>query len=289
MNKKEHILVTGANGQLGSELGVLAKETTDFIFFFTDVDELDITNKIQLQQFVTENKISTIINCAAYTNVDGAEEHQQLASDINYIGAKNIAEIAFENSIKFVHISTDYVFDGASSYPYKENDATNPQNVYGVTKLEGEKAILGINPSKTIIIRTSWLYSSFGKNFVKTMLKLTSEKEEISVVNDQVGSPTYAADLAKFVLSIVGKLTNKTVEVYHFANTGFCSWFEFASKIVEVSENSCKVKPISSEVFKSVAKRPKYSMLNTEKLEKVFQVKLPTWEDSLKTCIKKLV
>lgn len=282
----EHVLVTGASGQLGSELKKLSVKFNEFNFFFTDVKELNIVNKEQLESFLNEHKITLIINCAAYTNVDGAEEHQQLANDINYLGVKNIAELALEKGIKFIHVSTDYVFNGESSIPYLENDETNPQNVYGVTKLAGEKAILDLNPANTIIVRTSWLYSSFGSNFVKTMLKLTSEKEEISVVMDQVGSPTYAEDLAKFILKIGSKLKNDTVEVYHFANKGFCSWYDFATKIVEISGNECKVKPVSSEVFKTKAKRPKFSILNTEKVEKAFQIKLPHWEESLKQCLK---
>jgi dTDP-4-dehydrorhamnose reductase len=283
-----NVLITGSNGQLGNEIQELTAEYSNCNFFFTDKDELDIVDFEVVETYVLKNNIEIIINCAAYTNVDGAEEEPVLADEINHLAVKNLAEISKKQQLKLIHISTDYVFEGNSSEPYQEDDKTNPQNIYGNTKLNGEKAMLLINPANSIIIRTSWLYSEFGNNFVKTMLRLTNEKEEISVVNDQIGSPTYAKDLAKAILEMLPSIKNNTVEVFHYSNKGKCSWFQFAEAIVKIANHSCTVNPVSSEVFKSKAKRPNFSLLNTNKIENTFQIKIPVWEDSLKKCVLNL-
>ena len=214
------ILVTGSKGQLGSEIADLKGQFSECTFFLTDKEELDITNETQIEEFVIKNNINAIINCAAYTSVDKAEDDKELAYKINYLAVKNIAEIVRKHQLKLIHVSTDYVFDGTSEVPYSETDATNPKNVYGYSKLLGEKALLEINPSNSLIIRTSWLYSSFGHNFVKTILKLSKEKAQITVVNDQIGSPTYAKDLANVILKLILKLDTKQVEIVHYSNSG---------------------------------------------------------------------
>lgn len=282
------ILVTGAYGQLGSEIKSLKDDFSMHTILFTDKEELDITSLSAIDAFVNINAIEVIINCAAYTNVDGAEDEIELANLINFKATRNLAEIAKKYSCKLIHVSTDYVFDGDSSIAYVETDKVSPKNVYGESKLKGEKELIKINPSNSIIIRTSWLYSEFGNNFVKTILRLSDEKEELNVVEDQVGSPTYAHDLALSILKIIPQLTNSKVAIYHYANKGKCSWFHFAKEIVNLSNNKCEVKPVSSSQFKSKAKRPKYSLLNTEKIETAFNIDIPQWEVSLKKCILQL-
>ena len=286
--KMNNLLITGSKGQLGLELASLKSDFLNYTFFFTDKSSLDITNFEAVSAFVIKNKISVIINCAAYTNVDKAEEEAVLANEINHLAVKNLAEIAKINSIKLIHISTDYVFDGTSKKPYLETSKTSPQNSYGISKLKGEKALLRVNPKNSVIIRTSWLYSNYGKNFVKTMLRLSHEKESISVVSDQVGSPTNAQDLAKAILQIIPLLKSDGVEIYHYANAGKCSWFQFAEEIIKLSKNECKVIPISYLEFKSKAKRPNFSLLNTEKIQETFQLNIPHWKEALKICIEKL-
>jgi dTDP-4-dehydrorhamnose reductase len=283
-----NILITGSKGQLGSELANLETQFSVYNLFLTDKSELNITNKKEVEAFIIKNKISVIINCAAYTNVDKAEEEQNLANEINFSAVKNISEIVEKHQLKLIHISTDYVFDGDSSIPYIERDNTNPQSIYGNSKRLGEEAIIDLNPKNSIIIRTSWLYSSFGNNFVKTMLKLTKEKEEVSVVSDQIGSPTYAYDLAKVILQIIPFIENDKVQVYHYSNDESCSWFQFAQEIAMLSNRTCKIKPISSVDFKAKANRPKYSLLNTEKIKNEFQISIPNWSYSLKECLMKI-
>ncbi|MDA8641743.1 dTDP-4-dehydrorhamnose reductase, partial [Flavobacteriaceae bacterium] len=229
-----NILVTGGNGQLGSELREVAHNYPEYSFFFTDVSDLDISKHIDVKEFVIKNEINTIINCAAYTAVDKAEEEFELSNKINNLAVNNLAVIAKEFNIKLIHISTDYVFDGTNHKPYKESDATNPKSVYGKTKLDGELAIKKINPANTIIIRTSWVYSNYGNNFLKTMLRLGKERKELGVIVDQIGTPTYARDLAKRVLEILPKINNENVELFHFSNEGVCSWYDFASAIFEI-------------------------------------------------------
>lgn len=284
----DSILVTGGDGQLGMELRELSPEFQQFQFFFTDRDTLDITNFQALELFIKTNKITVIINCAAYTNVDGAEEDVDLCNAINNSGVGYLAQLSKKYELKLVHISTDYVFEGTSFIPYLEDDSTNPKNEYGRSKLLGEEAIKMVNPNNSVIIRTAWLYSEFGHNFVKTMLRISKDKEAINVVNDQIGSPTYALDLASTILKMIPLLNAKGVEVYHFSNSGKCSWFEFATEILKIKNNKCKVLPIASSEFKTKAYRPAFSLLNTEKISNKFQLKIPNWQDSLKACLLKL-
>ncbi|WP_456379333.1 dTDP-4-dehydrorhamnose reductase [Lutibacter sp.] len=283
-----NILVTGSKGQLGLELKSLESNFSNYTFFFTDKSKLNISNSEDVFAFILKNKITTIINCAAYTNVDKAEEELDLANEINHLAVENLAKIAKNRNIQLIHISTDYVFDGTSKTPYKEEAIPNPQNVYGATKLKGEEALQTVNPPNSVIIRTSWLYSIFGENFVKTILKLSEEKNNISVVSDQIGSPTNAHDLAKTILQIIPFLKSNRVELYHYANTGTCSWFQFAEEIIKLSKNKCEVVPVSSSTFNSKAKRPNFSLLNTGKIQEIFQLNIPHWKDSLKKCIEKL-
>lgn len=275
------ILVTGGNGQLGSELKVLVPAFENYHFIFTDVENLDICNHKMVATFIDENNIKAIINCAAYTAVDKAEEQFELADKINHLAVANFAQIAKDKNIQLIHISTDYVFDGLNYKPYTEKDTPNPQSVYGKTKLDGELAIQQINPQNSIIIRTSWVYSKFGHNFVKTMLRLGSERDELNVVADQIGTPTHAADLAKAILTILPKIKNEEVEIFHFSNEGVCSWYDFAKAIFDTQGISIKVNPIESSKYPTPAKRPFYSVLNKSKIKESFQLEIPYWKDTL--------
>jgi len=283
-----NILVTGSNGQLGSEIRALAMDHTNYNFVFTDVEELDITKHKVVKAFIEFHKINAIINCAAYTAVDKAESEIELANEINNFATENFARIAKSKKIKLIHISTDYVFDGNSNVPYKEDVNPNPQSVYGKTKLAGEEAILKINPENSIIIRTSWVYSSFGNNFVKTMLRLGEEREELNIVADQIGTPTYARDLAIVMLEILPKLESKTVEIFHYSNEGVCSWYDFAKAIFELKEISINVSPIESTKYPTPAKRPYYSVLSKNKIKEKYQIEIPYWKNSLQECLQKL-
>ncbi len=280
-----NILVTGANGQLGSEVRELSTNY-DHTYIFTDKDELDITNESAIKECVEQNKIDIIINCAAYTAVDKAEEDEVTADLINRKAVKKLAKIAKEYDIKFIHISTDYVFDGKAYKPYVEEFQTKPNSVYGKTKLDGELEMLSINPHNSIIIRTSWVYSSFGANFVKTMLRLGKEKEELGVIFDQIGTPTYARDLARTILEILPKIENDKVEIYHYSNEGAISWYDFAKEIMRMAKLSCKVNPIETYQYPTPAKRPHYSLLNKAKIKKKFNIEIPYWKDSLDDCLK---
>jgi len=282
-----NILVTGSNGQLGSELELLSKKQKDK-FFFRDRETLDITNEDALRKFVEINNINIIVNCAAYTAVDKAQSDEDNADAINHQAVKFLAQISKEKNIKLIHISTDYVFDGTNHKPYKEDDATSPKSVYGKTKLAGEKALQVINPKNSIIIRTSWVYSSFGANFVKTMLTLSKDKDELSVVYDQVGTPTYARDLAKAILEIVPKVENKNVEIYHYSNEGVLSWYDFAKEIMKMAKRKCSIHPIESFEYPTPAPRPHFSILNKSKIKKDFNIKIPFYKDSLDECLKVL-
>ena len=277
-----NILVTGGKGQLGSELRDLAPNHSNYNFFFTDRSQLDITNHAAVDAFITKNEIDTLINCAAYTAVDKAELEPDLANAINHLAVKNMAEVAKAQQIKLVHISTDYVFDGTNYKPYVETDATNPQSVYGQTKLDGELAIQAVNPANSIIIRTSWVYSKFGNNFVKTMLRLAETRNELSVVADQIGSPTNAADLAKAILTILPQLENVFPEIYHYSNEGVCSWYDFAKAIFEDKGISIKINPIQSIEYSTPAKRPYYSLFKKTKIMEFEDLKNYHWRDSLK-------
>jgi len=289
-----NILVTGSKGQLGRELeSLLSNDANKDIskhFYFTDRDTLDITNKAQLRSYVEENHIGTIVNCAAYTAVDKAEEEKELAFRVNHEAVKYMAEIALEKNIKLIHVSTDYVFDGTSCTPLIETDPANPKGIYGLSKYSGETEILRIKPPGAIIIRTSWVYSSFGQNFVHTMLRLGKERDTLNVVSDQIGTPTYAHDLAQTILVILAKkpTLSTALEIYHYSNEGVCSWYDFAQAIFEITNIDCKVFPISTEEYPTPAKRPKYSVLNKNKIRQDYSLIIPYWRDSLKSCISLL-
>jgi dTDP-4-dehydrorhamnose reductase len=281
------ILVTGANGQLGSELSNLA-DLYEYEFFFTDVSELDISNEVSVNEFLNSKEIDTIINCAAYTAVDKAESETELADLINHQAVNFLAKAIKSRNGRIVHISTDYVFSGTHFSPYPTDFHTEPQNVYGKTKLAGEQALLKVCPDNSIIIRTSWVYSEFGSNFVKTMLRLGQERDQLNVIDDQVGSPTYARDLAKCILDIIPNLRHSGVEIQHYRNEGVCSWYDFAKAIMEMAEVNCRIKPIPTSQYPTPASRPAYSILSTEKMKSKFEVNIPYWRDSLAVCLKKL-
>lgn len=281
------ILVTGSSGQLGSEIQELSKNYP-YSFHFANKEELDIANEEAMQNFVKTRDIVVIINCAAYTAVDKAESDKENAAMINNKAVENLAKIAKEQNLKLIHISTDYVFDGTNHKPYIETDATNPQGVYGMTKRDGENALISINPKNSIIIRTSWVYSSYGTNFVKTMLRLSKEKESLGVVYDQVGTPTYARDLAQAILDIVPKIKNEKTEIYNYSNEGVLSWYDFAKEIMRMSKSACRVRPIETKEYPTPAKRPHYSLLNKSKIKATFDIIIPYWKDSLDECLIKM-
>ena len=282
-----NILVTGSNGQLGSEIKELSVEYK-YNFFFTDKESLDISNVQEIKDFVEMNKINIIINCAAYTAVDKAEDDEENADKINHLAVKYLAEIAKEKDIKLIHISTDYVFDGENYKPYVEDDTVNPNGVYGRTKLDGEKAMQEINPENSIIIRTSWVYSSYGANFVKTMLRLGKERDALGVIFDQVGTPTYAGDLAKTILEILPKIENTEVMIYNYSNEGVLSWYDFAKEIMKMAKIECQINPIETKEYPTPATRPHYSLLNKSKIKKEYNIAIPYWKDSLDTCLRKM-
>lgn len=269
-------LVTGAKGQLGTELSKLLPNA-----IFADVDMLDITDGVAVQNFVTKYNIDVIINCAAYTAVDKAEDDIALATKINVDGPLNLAK----TGARIVHISTDYVFDGTSHQPYKPDDKTNPISVYGKTKRAGEIAVLE-NARVAAVIRTAWLYSAHGNNFVKTMRRLGAEKESINVVADQIGTPTFAGDLASAIVKIVPQLTSENSGIYHFTNEGVCSWYDFATEIMAQSGLKCIVNPIKSSQYPTRAARPFYSVLDKDKIKQVFGIKIEHWKKGLEKCLK---
>ena len=281
-----NILVTGANGQLGNEMQRVAKTSSNH-YIFTDVAQLDITDREAVLRAVKDNSIQVIVNCAAYTNVDKAEDDSETADLINNKAVENLATAARENDATLIHISTDYVFKGDRCTPCREDWETDPLGVYGITKLAGEKSIERTG-CRHIIIRTAWLYSPFGKNFVKTMQKLTAEKDSLKVVFDQVGTPTYAGDLADAIARIIetGQLGKQGI--YHFSNEGVCSWYDFAREICELSGNTCNIQPCHSDEFPSKVKRPHFSVLDKTKIKDTFGIEVPYWKDSLKKCIREL-
>ncbi len=281
------VLITGANGQLGSELRELSFSYED-TFFFADKSTLDITDKDAVQSFVYENNIDAIVNCAAYTAVDRAESEPELADKINRLAVKNLAQIAKEKGATLVHISTDYVFDGKNYRPYIEDDDTNPNGVYGVSKLGGENEMCSVNPKNSVIIRTSWVYSSYGQNFVKTIVRLAKERDSLGVVYDQIGTPTYAADLARVILDILPRIKNESVEIYNYSNEGVLSWYDFAKEIVKMSKLGCAILPLESVEYPTPARRPHYSLLNKAKIKKDFDIEIPYWKDSLSKCLAKM-
>tara|TARA_B110000240_G_scaffold103046_1_gene116624 strand:+ start:65 stop:934 length:870 start_codon:yes stop_codon:yes gene_type:complete len=281
-----NILVTGGRGQLGSELKEIVSNYPDYNFLFTDVKTLDITNHTAVKEFIEINNINGIINCAAYTAVDKAESEPELADAINHLAVANFARLSKDKNIKLIHISTDYVFDGTNHKPYVETDTPNPKSVYGQTKLDGELAMQEINPANSIIIRTSWVYSKFGNNFVKTMLRLAETRDEISVVADQIGTPTNAADLAEAILNILPQIKNETVELFHYSNEGVCSWYDFAKAIFEIDGLTIKANPIESAQYPTPAERPFYSVLNKKKIKEKYKIKVPYWKDALIKCME---
>ena len=271
-------LVTGCNGQLGHEImarlpGAIA----------TDADALDITNFDAVQKFVRENNIDTIINCAAYTAVDSAESDIDLATRVNVNGPENLAK----TGCKLIHISTDYVFDGTAHVPYTPSDIPNPVSVYGKTKLAGERAILQ-NNDKAIIIRTAWLYSSYGNNFVKTMLRLGAERDTVNVVCDQIGTPTYAGDLADAIIKITPQINHENAGIYHYTNMGVCSWYDFATAIMKLGGRNCHVRAIPTSEYPTAATRPSYSVLDKSKIINTFDINIPHWHDALIRCMKQM-
>lgn len=280
------VLVTGASGQLGQAIQFIAKNHSEIKFVFCSSSDLDISNKENCQTVFQKTKPDFCINAAAYTAVDKAESERDKAELINVLGSKNIAEVCNNFDVKLIHISTDFVFDGSNDKPYTETQITNPKGVYGQTKLDGEKAIQQVF-SKYYIIRTSWVYSQFGNNFMKTMLRLASERTALSVVNDQIGTPTNAVDLAEALVQIIlsanQQPTNDNYGIYNFSNEGECSWYDFAKKIFEINNISIDLSAIPTEQFPTPAKRPKYSVLDKSKIKTTFGITIKTWEESLKS------
>lgn len=286
MVRKQKILVTGANGQLGKELQRIAPDHPEYEFIFLSREDLPIHHFEMVRHYFNVYQPAYLVNCAAYTAVDRAESEKDLAFQVNGEAVGVLAAVCKQHGTKLVHISTDYVFDGEAKSPYKEDAPTNPQSVYGASKLEGERQARQLNP-ETLIIRTSWVYSEFGKNFVKTMLRLMTEKEEIGVVNDQLGSPTYAADLAAAILQII-RSGNWQPGIYHFCNDGNISWYEFALAIKEIAGKNCRINPITTPQYPTAAKRPAWSVLDTTRIREVFGILPPGWKKSLAACISRL-
>ncbi len=299
MEGRPKIFVTGANGQLGRELKQISPKYPGFEFIFLSKEDLPVHHFEMLRTYFKTYQPSYLINCAAYTAVDRAEQEKELAIQVIGEAVGVMAAVCKENNCQFIHISTDYVFDGISTNPYNEDDATNPQSVYGLSKLEGEKQAMKYDPG-SIIIRTSWVYSEFGKNFVKTMIRLMNEKEEIGVVNDQIGSPTYAADLAEAIMQIIqklpihhsplskGVLSDTTHGIYHFSNEGTISWYDFAVEIKRLTGSKCKVNPVPTSAYPTSAKRPAFSVLDKTKIQNEFNIQLKNWKESLAVCISRI-
>ncbi|UQB43249.1 dTDP-4-dehydrorhamnose reductase [Thiomicrospira microaerophila] len=294
------ILVTGKNGQLGQSLQKIVNDDAQYDFTFVGRDQLDLASPKSISDFFKNKQFDVIINCAAYTAVDKAESEPELADQINHLAVKQLADIAKANDSALIHISTDYVFDGQNHRPYIETDPVAPQGIYGATKLKGEQACISVNP-KGALIRTSWVYSEFGNNFVKTMLRLGAERDSLNVIYDQVGSPTYAADLASAILTMVDnsernrsqvKLGNegkhKGIEIYHYSNEGVCAWYDFAKAIFELSQTACQVNPIETKDYPTPAKRPHYSLMNKAKIKTDFGLTIPYWRYSLIHCLTEL-
>lgn len=279
------ILVTGTNGQLGSELHAIHALYPQHDFTFADRNTLDLANLCKLENYFDDKIFDLIINCGAYTAVDRAESELELADTINHRAVSLLAKIAQKKDIALIHVSTDYVFDGKNHRPYIETDPTDPQGVYGRTKRDGENAILDVAPKNALIIRTSWVYSSFGANFVKTMLRLGKERDSLGVIFDQVGTPTYARDLAKAIVDILPQINNTKPEIYHYSNEGVISWYDFAHAIFELSNIECHLNPITTDEYPTPAKRPNYSLLNKAKIKNDFEITIPYWKDSLKDCL----
>ena len=284
MVKKKNILITGSKGQLGSAIKEISKDYLH-IFFFKDKSEMDITNFSLVQNFLKKYKIDTVINCAAYTDVINAEKNKILSDNVNNIGVENLAKLCSKFNIQLIHISTDYVFDGYNNLPYEESNLTNPQNYYGISKLNGEKKVLSYDLKKSAIIRTSWLYSKLSNNFVSKVLNELKNRNEIFVVKDEIGSPTNALDLSRAILEIIPRLSNSKTEIYHFSNLGQCSRYELAKKIKEIIKSESIVS-VSTQKFSKI-KRPKFSVLNSSKIIENFKLSIKTWDISLEGHLKK--
>ena len=282
----KNILITGANGQLGNEMRLLSAEHPEYAYFFTDVEELNICNEQAVMDYVEDHHIHVIVNCAAYTAVDKAEENVELCTKLNADAVGYLAKAAEANGAEFIQISTDYVFDGTAHVPYKETESTCPNSVYGSTKLIGEQHALTYC-SRTMVIRTAWLYSTFGNNFVKTMIRLGKERDSLGVIFDQVGTPTYARDLARAIYAAIGQ--GVVPDVYHFSNEGVCSWYDFTKAIHRLAGiTACQVKPLHTEEYPTPAKRPHYSVLDKTKIKNTYHIEIPYWMDSLQSCIAEL-
>lgn len=281
-----NILVTGANGQLGNEMRRVSTGSGNR-YLFTDVNELDITDLDAVRSMMRQEQVDVIVNCAAYTNVDKAEDDFAMADLLNNRAVENLAIAAKEADATLVHISTDYVFRGDRNIPCRETWETDPLGVYGKTKLEGERSLISTS-CKYLIFRTAWLYSPFGKNFVKTMRQLTATKDSLKVVFDQVGTPTYAGDLAALIHKLIEEDLLHYQGIYHFSNEGVCSWYDFAREISELSGNRCDIQPCHSDEFPSRVERPHFSVLDKTKVKETFGIKIPYWKDSLKKCISEL-
>ena len=282
----KNILITGSNGQLGNEMRVLSAENPEYTYFFTDVAELDICNEQAILEFVKANQINVIVNCAAYTAVDKAEESVELCTKLNADAVGYLAKAAEANGAEFIQVSTDYVFDGTAHIPYQETEPTCPNSVYGHTKLAGEQNALTLC-TRSMVIRTAWLYSTFGNNFVKTMIRLGKEREALGVIFDQVGTPTYARDLARAIFAAIRQ--GVVPGIYHFSNEGICSWYDFTKAIHRLAGiTTCHVKPLHTEEYPTPAKRPHYSVLDKTKIKNTYHIEIPYWMDSLESCISEL-
>lgn len=280
-----NILITGCNGQLGNELQLVAKQNPQHTYFFTDVEELDITDASATEKFVQDNAVDCIVNCAAYTAVDKAEENAELCNLLNSVAPGYLAAAVERRGGYMVQISTDYVFDGTNHIPYTEDQPTCPQSVYGKTKLGGEQLVTS-NCSKAMIIRTAWLYSSFGNNFVKTMIRLGKERDSLGVIFDQIGTPTYARDLANVIMNAINQ--GIVPGIYHFSNEGVCSWYDFTLAIHRIAGiTNCKVRPLHTSEYPTPAARPHYSVLDKSKIKQTYNLDIPHWESSLEECIIK--
>lgn len=278
------ILITGSKGQLGNEMQQAAKRYPAFNYIYTDIEELDICDKSSLNTFVKSNAVNFIVNCAAYTAVDKAEDDVELCYKINCDAVRIIGEVATENHVKVVHISTDYVFDGTNFLPYTEEMPVCPNTIYGKSKLEGEK-VLTETCIDSVIIRTAWLYSSFGSNFVKIMMKLGTERDSLNVIFDQVGTPTYAADLAETILQLISH-QEFVPGIYHYSNEGVCSWYDFTKTIHRLANITCNVKPIETKDYPARTPRPHFSVLNKTKIKSTYGIAIPHWEESLEKCVQ---
>jgi dTDP-4-dehydrorhamnose reductase len=290
------ILVTGKNGQLGRSIQKIVNTGTKIDnnqspndFIFVGREELDLSSESSISHYFDNNKLDIIINCAAYTQVDRAEQEVELSNQINHLAVKKLASIASSQQARLIHISTDYVFDGESNKPYLETDTPNPINIYGKTKLAGEKALQTVMPTNAIIIRASWIYSEYGNNFVETMLRLGRERDELNIVSDQIGSPTYAADLADAILEIIMhkkfRDLGQTTQIYHYSGESEISWYEFAKEIFKIEKIECEVNPVTSQQYPTPAKRPGNTIMKKDKIVKIFNIKISNWKSSLNTCI----